>query len=370
MSPYVNNFTIYIYWFIPFLDIFYLLYLLKGRYNKRIVLLVYLFLLFLIFKKDYITALKIVSIISTILYLFYLKKYNLFKLLYTFMFLNIFIAIIQFVFLYVNPNISNLLGPTNISNLVWGKYATPTFTNFYTIFLFPRVSGWSREAGFFASLLGITYIIYLSDKNKKIKKLKSLSNNFLFIVGFIISLSKASISIIGIGLIIKLKRILNKIPLFLGVILFLFVVIFISNKFLLNMYYDPSNASIVHRISGYTIMSKMPITELFLGKENMEDISIFNEYPFLSYISQYKQFAGLPNTIIHEGLITFIFYIILLYLLKVRFSGFLIITLITATTDYFTATSFVVLGYFYVLNSIFTKNDITKKRKKLRIIWK
>ena len=50
-----------------------------------------------------------------------------------------------------------LIGPNNIASLVWGNYATETFTNFYAVFEFglPRTAGLSREAGFFASFLAV-----------------------------------------------------------------------------------------------------------------------------------------------------------------------------------------------------------------------
>lgn len=345
LSPYTNNFTIYLYWFVPILDIFYLKYLITQKYNKKTILIILVFLGFLIITGKYLTAVKFLAILTTLLYLFYAKKNKLFHILYIFIFLNVFICIVQFSFLYIDRNISNAIGPTNIAHLVWGKYATPTNTNFYTIFLFPRVCGLSREAGFFASLLGIAYIVYMSDEDEQKTKFK----NILFLIGFVLSLSKASFLIIGIILIIKLRKIINIIPFFIGVTLFISAFIFISNNILLPKYYNPANQSITHRISGYTIMSKMPLTELISGKNTIEDISIANQYTFLSSLNGLNQFAGLPNTIIHKGIIVFIMFLVLLYLNDVSFSGFLIITLITFTTDYFTCTSFIVLGYFYIL---------------------
>lgn len=307
----------------------------------------------LLFTREYLTIIKFLAIINTVMYLFYSKKNKMLHILYFFMFFNIFIAILQFLFIYIDYNISYAIGPSNIANLLWGKYATPTYTNFYAIFLFPRVSGLSREAGFFASLLGITYIIYISDQHEKKTKLK----NVMFFIGFILSLSKASLLIIGIIIVIKLKRLINKIPFFIGIILFISVFIFISNNILLNKYYDFTNQSITHRLSGYTIMTKMPLKELIIGKNQIKDISVFPKYSFLNFIVQFKKFTGIPNIIIHNGIIVSIIFFIMLYAEGIYFSGFLIITLLTFTTDYFTCTSFVVLGYFYVFyNKRFTNN--------------
>ena len=62
------------------------------------------------------------------------------------------------------------------------------FTNFYSIGLLKRASGFSREVGFFASLVIITIILYIEDKDINKTILKSI---FLFL-GFIVSMSKMS----------------------------------------------------------------------------------------------------------------------------------------------------------------------------------
>ncbi|MFU0784637.1 MAG: hypothetical protein ACFWT2_16350 [Thermoanaerobacterium thermosaccharolyticum] len=114
-------------------------------------------------------------------------------------------------------------------------------------------------------------------------------------------------------------------------------------------------------------MSKMPLKELILGKQIIEDISVFNEYSFLSFIVQFKQFTGIPNIIIHDGIIIFLIFLIMIYLSNIYFSGFLIITMLTFTTSYFTCTSFIVLGYFYVLYNKKFINELKMKRLVIKI---
>ena len=344
LSPYIKGITIYLYWFIPFLDLYYIKDLFNKGYNRIAILVIVLFSIILITTKNYITLFKVLAILNTLVYMFYVKKNKLIHYLYTFMFFNIILCMIQFCLVYLDNNLAYYFGPTYISKMVWGKYATETNTNFYTIFLFPRVCGLSREAGFFASLLGITYITFLYDKDEKI----TLFKQCIFFIGFILSLSKASFLIIAIIIILRFRKIIDKIHLFIGVPIYILVCCLISNIYFLPQYYEVGSESIIHRISGYTIMSKLPLTEMFFGVQNVKDLSVFSSYSFLNQIVKYGQFTGVPNIIIHKGLVIFILFVILLYLNKITFSGFLLITLMTFTTDYFTCTSFSVLAYFFV----------------------
>lgn len=354
LSPFISGFTIYIYWIIPLFDIFFLKYLYKIQYlekskkNMGFVFMLLLFIAYLLLTHDFVTIVKIGTITFTVFYLIYLKQNKLFHFLYTFIFINIFIAAVQFLFLYIDPNVSRMLGPSNISHIIWGQYATPTFTNFFTIFLFPRVSGLSREAGFFSTLVVITFIVYLADKDKNETRMKSIINKSMFLIGLILSLSKSSILVLAVWIIIKGKKLLDRIPLFIGIALFLLFMVVVSNVLLMKGYYA-TNQSLVHRLSGYSIMTKMPFNELLFGRTNVTDISVFHQYSFLNSIVKYKQFAGLPNTIIHKGLIFFVILVVLMKYLRFSFSDFLVITLTSATTDYFTATSFIILGYYYVI---------------------
>lgn len=345
LSPYVNGVTIYIFWFIPFLDIYFIKNIFKMKYNKKISLVFYLAITFILILQQYIVALELILMVITIMYLFYAKESGTFKALYNCIIINIIIAIIQFILIYIDPAIAQLIGPTNIANLVWGQYSTPTYTNFFAVFTISRVSGLSREAGFFSSLLGVTFMIYILDKDIIKNKFKIL----IFIIGFIISFSKVTIIFIPIFIIIKMKKIINKVPLILGVGVFVLAMVLISNKLLLDKYYDNRNESITHRISGYTIMSKMKVSELISGVDSMNDITNIDEYWFVNTLgNKFDKFAGLSSTVIHNGLLIFILFIFGLYLCNISTAGFLVITLITFTTTYSTSAAHVVLGYFII----------------------
>ena len=162
LSPAFGGRTIYLHWLIVILDWGYLRNVFNrviDKKNQKNVLAIMIFLLFCIVNNRLFIAFKIVSIIWCIVYLFYVKEKGLFKYLYIGVNINIVIAIMQFIFYYTNRNWAYIIGPTNISKFVWGNFATQTNTNMYAIFgnKLVRVCGWSREAGFFASLLIICF---------------------------------------------------------------------------------------------------------------------------------------------------------------------------------------------------------------------
>lgn len=347
LSPAVFGITLYINFIIPFLDIGYLKYLIKlvtDPDKRRKVILYVSFLVLLVCFNQIKLIIEIIAITTNVIYLFYTKKKRLFKYLYMFIYINIFIAIVQFVFLYINPEVSLALGPTNVSKLIWGDYATATFTNFYTIFLIPRVSGWSREAGFFASLLILTFACYLQDSEEK----KSWWKIILYIIGFIISFSKVTLIFIPLFLIIYLSKYINKVPFIIGILGVVFLGIIFSNVFLIKKYDNPGLESYTHRFSGYTVLQDLEFNELIFGVNEISQLQCREEYSFLQYIEGYKEFTGIPNLIIHTGVIISIAYILFLSASGISLSGFIFITITTLTTSYFTSQSFVILGYFYV----------------------
>ena len=114
---------------------------------------------------EVLVILKILTLAVTVLFLIYAYKRKVFFLRY-YLILSICVAIFQLVLVFVDFELSRLVGSDNISRTIWGNYALRTNTNFYTIFFIPRVSGLSREAGFFASLLNMCIIFYYFEERK------------------------------------------------------------------------------------------------------------------------------------------------------------------------------------------------------------
>lgn len=345
LSPYIMGFTIYLHWFITFLDFDFVKYVKqKGLQNKRLILLLITVCLIL---NKVVLGIKIITIVITVMYLIYTKRNNYFKPLYRCVMLNVVVAIIQFVCVYIDPDLAYKIGPTNIARTIWGSFATETFTNFYTIFLIPRVSGLAREAGFLASLLCTTFMSYMIDKDVK----KSKMEISLFIIGIILSFSKVSLIYLGLIFIVVFRKILNKIPVVLGAILFTSCMIFISNIVLLNKYYDPVNESITHRISGYTVMTEMRVKQLINGVDSMSNIDKTEKIQFINNIEDsLDEFTGIPQLIIHEGIIVAIIFMLFFKYYDVKFARFLIITFISFTTTYFTSAAHIALGYFIIFH--------------------
>lgn len=219
-----------------------------------------------------------------------------------------------------------------------------------------RVSGWSREAGFFASLITITFMIYLCDKQKK----KNIFQFILFAIGYFISFSKASFSFIILLIILLFKKQLTNIAYGVSVLTFIVTVIIASNYLEKNNVYVYANESIIHRISGYSIIADLNVSELLLGVDKIENINeqALKKHNYLSYIYKLQEFCGIPNLIVHYGMIIFFIFILLLRTIGFKTPEFLILTITTMTTDYFTSTSFVILTYFLCICLITERNAL------------
>lgn len=153
LSPYISGKTIYLEVIIAIFNPYFW----KWIYDKNNIhkidknyILVILGLILIAILGHISTAVKILVIFLCVIHLFYLYDKNLWKL-NRYLIISILLGIMQFIFTFIDPIMAALIGPTSISTFIWGDSATPTYTNFFTVFYFPRVSGLSREAGFFAS---------------------------------------------------------------------------------------------------------------------------------------------------------------------------------------------------------------------------
>ena len=364
LSPSIGNFTVYIHWFIPFLDLKFTksLFTIKIKKMYAIEILGVAVLIALLGK--YVLLLKVVFLILTLIYMNYCKKNNMFKYLYWGVNFNILIGIAQFAFYYINPNIARLIGPTNIAKTIWGNYATDTFTNLYAIFKFVRVSGWSREAGFFASLIIITFLTYMYDDD--IKK-KNFIQILMFVIGYIISFSKSSFIVIPLVLILVFRKYLNKIPYYISIIGFILCMIIISNMFNITGMYNETNESLVHRISGYSVIFDLNPKEVLVGVDTVKDLNenAIQKNNFIQYIFNLEQYCGIPGLIIHEGGLIAILFFVILRKIKFRTPEIIFLSIATITVDYFTSTSFVVIIYYLCIQMIIKDRIENKEEKQL-----
>lgn len=351
LSPSIMGLTVYIHWFIPFLDFNFYKYLINIKIKKKYIIFSIIFLFISIFLTKFRLILEILFLVESVIYLIYCFKNKYLKNLMIGININIIIAIIQFILCYINHDWAVVIGPTNISKLLWGDAATLTYTNMNVELWFYRVSGWSREAGFFSSLIIISGFIYhFVDLNIKKTKLQYI----LFLVAFIISLSKISFITILLLLIILLKKYIDLIPYYLMTAFIITFGILFSNHLYNNNYYNKEYTNFyetfAHRFSGYTIMTQMDLKDLVLGIDNINDLpnNIRDNNQYLENIERFNEFCGIPNMIIHYGIVIFIIYIVGLHIIGYKSSSLAFLTLTTMTVNYTTLTSFVVLTYFFL----------------------
>lgn len=366
LSPSIMGNTIYIHWFIPLLDLKFVKSVMNLQIKKAYFYSILVVILVMLLLGELITIIKFLFLIETVLYLFYCKKNNMFHYLYWSININIIIGITQFILYYISPTMAYMIGPTNIARIIWGNNATKTFTNFYPIYKIVRVSGWSREAGFFASLIEITSIIYIIDKEQK----KSILQYVFLGIGYLISFSKSSLLLIVLLGIVLLEKKVSKIPYYITVILIILSLIGVSNYLEQKGFYTKENESIIHRISGYSIIEDLNFEELLLGTKNMKNIneSALEKHNYLKYVYKYNEFCGIPNLIINHGLIVAFIFIIALRKVGFTTAEFLLLTIGTLTVNYFTATSFVVLIYYLCIDMINKRRNCNKIESNKEII--
>ena len=360
LSPSINGNTIYLHWFIPLLDFKFVQSIIKMKMKKKYLYQFLLLIMCMALFGEIMIIIKILFLVETILYLFYCRDNKTFSYLYLGVNVNIIIGVIQFILYYISPSLSYIIGPTNIAKMIWGEYATITYTNFFEIFRLVRVSGWSREAGFFASLITISFIIYIKDKEQK----KGIIQYIFFAIGYAISFSKSSFIMIIMLFILLFEKQLRKIPYSICVLTTILVLIITSNYLEDKNLYVAANESLMHRMSGYSMIADLNIDELFFGVDKIENINeqALQKHNYLQYIYRFEEFCGIPNLIVHHGIIVFLIFIIGLRLIGFGTPEFLILTIVSITVEYFASTSFMVLGYYLCIYMI-KQRKITEQDK-------
>ena len=357
-SPYIFGVTLYLEVLIALLDVNFCKWLMMGKQKRLCVILLILPLFFL----RPVISIKFLTLIISVAYLNYSYK-NGFFLLKRYFLLSIFVALVQFVLYYFIPELSIALGPQNISEYIWGDYATPTYTNFFeAISGIIRVCGLSREAGFFASLLNCIILYhYLEDKSKGFKL--SRTYRFLLLVAYVISFSKMSLLIIAMLIIIAMTKRINNISPYVILFLFYFtqLIVWYHSQFLL----QDGNTTFTHRFGAYGILLDYNnVIDLIFG---MKDIT-YHQFDG-TYAKQYFEiidglgpFGGMGAYVIYNGIILTTLLFIVLINTGISSTGLLLLMLLTINVQLDTNQNFVVLAYFITLNYFSTKRKTVKFR--------
>lgn len=351
LSPGINGFSIYLYWFIPLFDARWIISQYRSLPTRSgysaLVSGAFIFLLTIFSPID---AAKWLAILLTINYAIHLHNINQWKLDF-WMKINILIAFAQAItFLFLGDEAKYLFGPEAIAKDLWGKYATGSNSNFYSIFQgidLPRFSGLSREGGFFASLLIAWISFNYASQNKASRQTK-----FYYILGLALSLSKMTTVLpLSMFLVWLIKR---------RVFLHALAIPFISFAFFGGVYVIVEHPLVNLELSDTFTDRFFPYVLFFddikselgvLFGSSFETNILVSSRSFQacaywfgkSFCENYPSMMSIPIKI---GIVGFLVYITCLYRLGIRntFSFFLILVL-TINVSPLTATSFVVLSY-------------------------
>jgi hypothetical protein len=338
-NPQVSGVTIYLYVMLPFLDPGFTAYLV-ATFRRWIVPLAITLVACLL--STPMAAAKIVSVAICVGYLAYTFSKRI-DYLNLWMGINVLFGVAQFVLYYADYDLSVQLGPDAVSQMLWGASATQTNTNFYEVLYFARVCGFSREAGFFASLLVASFSLYLMQNRKKSKTMI-----VLYCVGLVISFSKASFVLVIFALIYYMRRPLRTIHPLISITGF--TVISMGLALYMNQHEFFGSESFAHRFAGYPFMLDARFADLIKGVSSAQLISDYGYLPYVHMNQELYQisdvtFSSIPGLVADMGLIAAL--VLIGVLAFTASDGFVVLLflLITATVSITMVTSFVPLAY-------------------------
>jgi hypothetical protein len=347
LSPQVGGITIYVYAIITLLDIRYWLWVYSNIEEQKMIGFLVFVGLIAVTGFSAMIFFKIFMLALSVSYCVYCYISNLFYL-YRYAVISVLVASLQFVLLMNHPELARLIGPTSIAHLVWGDYGTASFTNFYAINILPRVSGLCREGGFFASYLVVVAFIAYFDKflDNRHKKLLLI----FLVVGLIFSLSKSTIILIIVPIVFLFKKYIKIIPIILmGVIISIIAsVIFSYIQYNSTFFSDVENLTFIHRFSGYAYMQYVHLEDLLMG---VDYATLFKRPDNFVIVENYDKydFCGFPNIYLKHGVISFLFFLLLMTLLGFSSMSIILIFLLTITVSPWTCDNFVVLSWLLCL---------------------
>ena len=338
-NPQISGVTIYLYVMLPMLDPGYISYL-TATFRRWAVPLGLTVLICLL--SSPMAAAKILSVAICVGYLAYTFSKRI-AYLNLWMAINIIFGMAQFVLYYLDYDLSVQLGPDAVSQMLWGASATQTNTNFYEILFFARVCGFSREAGFFASLLVASFALYLMQGGPKSKKMIAL-----YCVGLVISFSKSSLVLVIFALFYYMRRPLRAIHPLVSIIGF--TAISMAVALYMNQHDFFGSETFAHRLAGYPFMLDARFADLIKGVTSAQ---LNAEYDYLPYVHMNADlyeisdvtFSSIPGLVADMGLIAALALIGILAFTASDGFVILLFLLITATVSITMVTSFVPLAY-------------------------
>ncbi|WP_062516228.1 hypothetical protein [Demequina gelatinilytica] len=288
---------------------------------------------------------KVAALIISVLYLVFAHRSGLFHL-YRWITVSVALAVVQWTLVTIGTagsrELARTLGPKALSEAVWGEHATQTFTNFYAVIGDSvRVSGLSREGGFFASLLvGTLMVIYL-DPRSRYRTRHALTAG----LGIMLSLSKTTFVLPGLYLLVRARRLINHIPSGLAVLAFFAVSAgwAVTNESTL---VEQGNRSFLHRFGAYTVVSQMDPGQLLWGEGS---ISAYSGDVATTAGVRFEEFAGTGGFLLAHGIVGVALWLLAVHALGGSTTSVVYILGATVAVSPTTNQNFVVLAYFAAL---------------------
>lgn len=345
LSPQIAERTIYLEFLFVLFNPYFWNWLFSIRFSPRVLYSIAPAIILVPFHT--FAAIKLIVVFMGVAFLVYCYERTLFRVIKPYILISIAIAALQFVGHYSGGAWSDALGPGSLATMVWGSYATNTNTNFYSLFFLPRASGLSREAGFFASLLITSYLALLTNKwvggTPMGRKL-----SWSLIAGYIMSFSKASFALLPAVLLVALRKIVDRVPLFLIGGVFVGCLAAFWHYFQIELVLMNS-VTYLARFGGYVLLYDLNVYQLIFGVSDLSQI----QGPFAQVVLQAQaehpgsaSLAGLGAWCVQNGILSFFLYTVGLQALGIRGSGFLLVLLFTATVGIDTNQNFVLMSYY------------------------
>lgn len=334
-SPTYFGVTIYLECFVALLNPDFWVWLLNVKL-KRTAVAAFVILCATYLFVDPPSALASVFTAITVLYLVYAFETRTFYL-YRYLLVSIGVAIAQYYLIQHHPAQALRIGPTALAKDVWGAHATATYSNFYAVVgNVTRVSGLSREAGFFASLLIEAICLYALTKGRS--KLLYI----VFAAAFYISLSKMSFVIVALVLVVRYRKRLARIPwppVLAAWLIGTYLVVSAQRDWLL----DPSRGTYLVRFGASLQYPYMTVHQWLVGTPMSAIASPFTKH-FTAIGIDGK---GVPGFIVAEGLIVFGAYLLFWACAGIRTPGVLFLCLGSLNETFRTCQNYVSLAYFF-----------------------
>ncbi|GAB3054951.1 hypothetical protein GCM10027155_21670 [Acinetobacter apis] len=347
VNPYIFGVTLYFWIFLVFFDFEFVAKV--NNINKKYLLVMLMWNLLALLKMDLVLFIKLNTIFLGVVYL-YLMQDKIVDYLKISFFISCLFCILQFILYFTSPSLALQFAGQGLSQNIWGeKYGTAGYANQYVTLFLPRMSGLSREGGFFASCVSVMILI-LIDKNKFKGKYKYLS-----ITAYILSLSKSSIAIILV-FILKIRPLINKFPRMLLILVFSILFVSIANHLNINdskFIFAQENESIAHRLSSSYMIQHFSYDSLALGCDNsFKCVDNYVENNIIRFAANgLEPIQGINGIIVLTGYLGFLLFLFSIYIFKIDTFGVLTIVIFTSSITFITTDNFIILAYYYAYSS-------------------